>query len=98
MENKFIILIQVGNSVDPSWWEEDGPLMFNTEEEAKKYHSDDWEERKILQQEDVQQGLLEPDEVDTEPEDWVSPCTVDENGCIRTPDDGLIYDPKTYVR
>ncbi len=99
MENKFIILIPIGNSVQPAWFDGDNkPLLFETEEEAKKYHEDDFGETRERQLEEVESGDRQPDEVDTEPEDYVSSCTIDENGCIRTPDDGLVYDPQTFKR
>ena len=99
MENKFIILAKYGISVEPAWWgDKNEPLLFDTEEDAEKYQMDDFEEDKRRQLYEVEIGERDPEDVISEPEDWVSPCTVDENGCICTPDDGLIYDPKAYVR
>lgn len=99
MENKWIILTQYGISVEPAWWEDnDKPLLFYSEEEAKKYMDDDFKYSVERQKEEVSLGEREPDEVDTECEDWVSSCTVDENGCISIPIDGEIYNPKTFKR
>ena len=99
MENKFIILVQYGISVEPCYWGEDErPVLFDTEEEAKKTMDDDFAHMVQRQKEEVLCGDRDVDMVDEECEEWVSPCTVDENGCISTPNDGEIYNPKTFVR
>ena len=98
MQDKWIILIQYGISIEPSWWEDDKPMLFDIEEEAKKFMDEEFKEDVERQKEEVRLGAREPDEVDEECEDWVSPCTVDENGCISIPIDGEIYNPKTYIR
>lgn len=98
MQDKWIILIQYGISVEPSWWEDDKPMLFDTEEKAKEFMDDHFKDDVERQKEEVISGDRAPDEVDEECEDWVSSCTVDENGCISTPDDGEIYNPKTFVR
>jgi hypothetical protein len=99
MENKWIILTQYGISIEPAWWgNDDKPVLFDSEEEATKYMNEDFSYDVERQKEEVAIGSREPDEVDEECEEWVSSCAVDENGCISTPDDGEIYNPKTFVR
>jgi len=71
---------------------------YDTKEEADQAVAEDWEIDQRVMQEEIERGERDPDDIDQEPDYWITPCTVDENGCIRTPDDGLIYDPKTYVR
>ena len=98
MKNKWIILIQYGASIEPAYWEEDKPYLFDGEEVATRLMNDDFSDMVDRQKEEVELGCREPDEVDTKNEEWVSPCTVDENGCISIPIDGEIYNPKTFVR
>lgn len=90
----------IGHVVSPCWFESDTdqPILYDTKEEADKAVAEDWESDLAAQQEEVKSGDREEDEVDIEPEYWVTPCTVDENGCIYTVEDGLIYNPKTFVR
>lgn len=100
MENKFIMVWVMGNSVDPCWFnsETNRPVLYDSKEEADQALAQDWEIDQRVQKEEVERGERDPDDIDQEPDYWITTCTVDENGCIRTPDDGLIYDPKTYVR
>ena len=79
-------------------YENEKPFLFDTEEEATKTMNDDFAYMVERQKEEVGLGLREEDEVDTENDEWVSPCTVDENGCITTPDNGEIYNPKKFKR
>jgi len=97
-QEKWIILTQYGISVEPAWWEDDKPMLFDTEEEATKFTNEDFAEDVARQKEEVASGDREPDDVDEESQDWVSSCTIDDNGCISTPMDGEIYNPKTFVR
>ncbi len=100
MENKFIMVWVIGREVIPCWFnsETNRPVLYDTKEEADQAQKEDWESDQAIQLEEVKNGDREEDEVDLEPDYWITSCTVDENGCIRTPDDGLIYDPKTFVR
>ena len=86
-QEKWIILTQYGISVEPAYWEDDLPFLFDTKEEAIKTMKDDFEYMVSIQKEEVEAGTREPDEVDTECEEWVSSCTVDDNGCISVPID-----------
>ncbi len=82
----------VGEDNIPSWWEitstPDGiekrfPVLFKTEEEAQKYHLDNWLEVVTQQVQDFHQGLRGYEDIDFMPDDYVIPCWIE---------DGVIYD------
>lgn len=104
MENKWIILMQMGSGVQPAWFtssspaEKEVPVLYDTQKEAVEKMLENFIENLSMQLDQVRDGTRESEDVDTENEEWVSPCTVDENGCISIPIDGEIYNPKTFVR
>lgn len=95
---KYIIL-HLCPGPEPSWWgDDDKPVLFDTHKEATDKMNEDFYDLVAQQQDEVEKGFRDADEVDEECDEWVVECEVDQNGVITTKEDGIIYDPATWVR
>jgi len=98
MKQMFIILSQIGNRVEPAWWDDDRPVLFETVESAQGSLLDDFEAEVSRQVQEFRDGEREFDEVDTQLTDWIEECTLHEDGRISLKDNPNFYDPATWVR
>lgn len=102
-QDKWIILMQTGNSAVPAWFtssdpaEKEVPLLYDTQKEAVEKMLENFIDDLSMQLDQIRMGHREPDEHDVECDEWVVPCTLHEDGVI-TGENGEIYDPKTFVR
>ena len=104
MQDKWIILMQMGNGVQPAWFtssspaEKEVPVLHDTQKEAVEKMLENFIDNLSMQLDQVRDGTREPEDVDTENDEWVEACTVHEDGVITTETDDPLYDPKTFVR
>lgn len=104
MQDKWIILMQMGNCVEPAWFTSPDPavklvpVLHDTQKEAVEKMLENFIDNLSMQLDQVRDGSREPEDVDTENDEWVEPCTLHEDGCITLETDDNFYDPKTWVR
>lgn len=104
MQDKWIILMQTGNGVQPAWFtssdpsEKEVPVLYDTQKEAIEKMLENLIDNLSSQLDQVRDGTREPDDVDTENDEWVEPCTLHDDGVITTEDYDPLYDPKTFIR
>jgi hypothetical protein len=99
MQDKWIILTStLCQGTIPAWFGDDGrPVVYDTQKAA---YTEMLQEHIVALQsqlEDYKNDQRGADEIDFECQDWVEPCTISDDGCIKL-ESGEIYDPKTYVR
>lgn len=98
--NKWIIICPTVSQGDiPGEFDEnDKPILYDTQRDAE-LELIDWHFERIRQQvNDFRMKSRSFDEIDWEPEDFVSACTVNDDGVITTEEHDVLYDPKTFVR
>lgn len=104
MQDKWIILMQMGSGVQPAWFTssdpsvKEVPVLHDTQKEAVEKMLENFIDNLSMQLDQVRDGSREPDDVDTENDEWVEPCTLHEDGVIATEMYDPLYDPKTFVR
>lgn len=104
MENKWIILMQLGNAAVPAWFTSDDknrkdvPVLFDTQKEAVEKVLENQIDNLSRQLDEIREGFRELDDIDMEPDEWVEKCTVNDEGVIHAEDSQEVYNPKTFVR
>ncbi len=80
----------------PAWFgDDDRPILYDSKNEAYKEIADSL----IIGLQQFIDDERELEDTDFEQEDYVIPCKYDDvNGIIRSEEDWIIYDPKTFVR
>jgi hypothetical protein len=99
MKEKWIILQStLCQGTIPAWFgDDDKPVVWDTEEEAQAELLSEHINTLERHFKEFKNGDREFDEIEIDCQDWIEPCTVDDEGVI-TLEYGVVYDPKTYVR
>lgn len=97
-QTKWIIL-QEAPDVQPAWFgDDDKPVVHDTEKDAVVEMLSEYIVMLESQLEDVKNDQRQCDEIDLQCPDFVSSCTIDDDGVISTETDGVIYNPTTFIR
>jgi len=105
MYDKWIIVTPTLCQGDiPAWFEskDDGPetpMVFDSLKEAQIYLIEEHIEKLNAQLKEFKfQKEGTEDDIEWQPEDFIIPCTLHDDGVITTETHDPLYDPKTFVR